>query len=67
MLKTLGLSRQALVKRLVKEDDVMEIYRLQGQLEQIRIWEILHIEIENLDKMILKAEELRAAKEAHIE
>jgi len=45
----------------------MEIYRLQGQLEQIRIWEILHIEIENLDKMILKAEELRAAKEAHIE
>jgi hypothetical protein len=65
LLKTLGLSRQGLVKRLLKEEDLMEIYRLQGQLEQIRIWEITHLEIEALDNRILKAEELRAMKEAN--
>lgn len=43
----------------------MEMYRLQGQLERIRVWEITHIEIEELDIRILKAEELRAAKEAN--
>lgn len=63
-LKTCRRSAQALVNKLKKEEDVIEIARIQGGLEQLRIIEFLEEDIENLDKLLIRGEEWLAMKKA---
>jgi hypothetical protein len=60
--KTYALSHQGLAKRLAREQDPIEIFKIQGQLEQIRVQQILESEVENLDKALEKAEQWAAMK-----
>ncbi len=62
-LRTLRLSRAALLAKLEKEDDLVEIAFTQGELKQLRIVELLPAEIERLDKLLMEGEEFHAMKE----